>query len=897
VKAIKSCAAALAVLTCLLLVGPASASAFEILNFEGATLDKEGNPYRQAAGHPYEQTFKFTLPTSVDNGGNVGPDGNVKDVEIQFPPGFVGDPSAAATCTEAQVETLSPETDTSTCPDGAQVGLVELLMATGGSDVTRVTMPLWNLGAQAEVPSEFAYVPLLFTLHSRAFVRTGGDYGISIVMRDLPQPSAVVGADVSLWGVPSDPTHNPDRNRVCFNGFCFSEGHTTSWPRLPFVSNPTDCSQESVVTRMRADSWQEPGQWAEDQFSFPGPQNCGVLSFNPSFTFQPDNHKAGAPSGYSFDLEVPLNRNPDGLAVPPVKKVVATLPEGTEISPAGADGLEACTSAQAGIDNPAAQACPPTSAIGDASIETPLLPKPLQGTLYLAKPHDNPFGSLYAVYGMFEGFGTRIKLPGKVEADPQTGVVTATFDDTPQLPFTHLHMHFGGGSRAILTNPADCGKKTMTMTMDSWGGQSVTTSSSTTIDQSCAGGFGPGLEAGSKDPVAGKQSPFSVHLVRPENDQALSTIDITLPPGELADLRGIPYCSDAALAGISTLEGTGSAELANPACPIASQVGTATVAAGAGSTPLFVTGRVYLAGPYRGAPLSIAVVTPAISGPYDLGSVVIRNALKVDPVTTQVEAVSDPLPTILYGVPLGIRDVRINLDRPDFTVNPTSCEPMAVTSVITSIAGGTASPSSRFQVGECASLGFEPKLSLQLTGPTHRSAHPALKAVLKGRDGDANIGKAVVTLPKTEFLENAHIRTICTRVQYAADSCPKGSVYGYAKAWSPLLDKPLQGPVYLRSSHHTLPDLVASLDGQIHVDLAGRIDSVHQRIRNTFWAVPDAPVSKFVLTMKGGDKGLLVNNTELCKAKPRARAQLTGQNGKVSASNSLVRVGCAKKKH
>jgi hypothetical protein len=289
------------------------------------------------------------------------------------------------------------------------------------------------------------------------------------------------------------------------------------------------------------------------------------------------------------------------------------------------------------------------------------------------------------------------------------------------------------------------------------------------------------------------------------------------------------------------------------------------------------------------------VKVPAQAGPFDLGTVTVRNALNVDPVTAQVTASSDPLPQILQGIPITYRDVRVEVNRPDFTLNPTSCDPMAVNSTLVSNQGRTATPSVGFQVNSCERLGFEPKLAIRFSGPTHRNAYPKLRATLTMPKDGANIDKAVVTLPKTEFLENAHIQTICTRVQYRANACPAKSVYGYAKAWTPLLDKPLQGPVYLRSSNHELPDLVASLDGQIHVDLAGRIDSVHERIRNTFWAVPDAPVSKFVLTMQGGKKGLLVNNTELCETTPRANAKFDAQNGKTHNFNSVVKTDCGKK--
>jgi hypothetical protein len=320
------------------------------------------------------------------------------------------------------------------------------------------------------------------------------------------------------------------------------------------------------------------------------------------------------------------------------------------------------------------------------------------------------------------------------------------------------------------------------------------------------------------------------------------------------------------------------------------------VGAGAGPTPYYTQGRAYLAGPYKGAPLSLAIVTPATAGPYDLGTVMVRTALYVDPETTRIHAVSDPIPQILQGIPLDVRSIALKMSRPSFTLNPTSCDPMAVTGSATSPFGSSASLSNPFQVGGCSSLAFKPKLSLKLSGGTKRSQNPALKAVLRMPAGGANIAKASVALPHSEFLDQAHIKTICTRVQFAAAQCPPGSVYGKATAISPLLGQPLSGPVYLRSSSNPLPDLVADLNGQIHVVLVGRIDSIKGGIRNSFEAVPDAPVSKFVLEMQGGKKGLLENSTNLCKSVNKATVLFVGLNGKTAVSKPALQVKCPKGK-
>jgi hypothetical protein len=340
-----------------------------------------------------------------------------------------------------------------------------------------------------------------------------------------------------------------------------------------------------------------------------------------------------------------------------------------------------------------------------------------------------------------------------------------------------------------------------------------------------------------------------------------------------------------------------------PSCPAASQLGTVSAGAGSGPSPFFVQGKVYLAGPYKGAPLSIAIITPAVAGPFDLGAVVVRAGLYVDESTAQITVKSDPLPTILQGIPLDVRSVAVQVDRNQFTLNPTNCEEKAITAQLTSLAGAVASLQSHFQVGGCAGLGFKPSLKLSLKGATKRTGHPSLTATVTYPKGGSytNIARAQVTLPHSEFLDQAHIKTICTRVQFAAKACPAASVYGHAKAITPLLDAPLSGPVYLRSSNHELPDLVADLNGQVEVTLVGRVDTGKSGgIRNTFEAVPDAPVSKFVLSMQGGKKGLLVNSADICGKPQRAIVNLTAHNGKTLKMTPVIANSCgakAKKGH
>jgi hypothetical protein len=863
----------------ILLLGVLAAAAprSQAIGFASAGVEfREGTPRGvplQAGGHA-----DFTTGAVV-----ADPWEAPRDITFDLPPGLVGNPSATPRC--SLVMFVKDLTAPDFCRPETKIGMLEVLFA--GNPAGRE--PIFNLTPPNNRVALFGVKPLNVNAYISVGIRPG-DYGITAGGLAISQAERVLAVRVRIWANPFDPVHDVERGFL--SGF---ESLVNPPAERPFLTNPTSCSETPVSFTARMDSWLNPGVFTTTTFDedvtgtpvrFEG---CEKIPFAPSMLVKPTNSEASGTGGLSVDLTVPQNEDPDGVATSMVRSTVVTFPKGMAISASSANGLSACSTAQIGIGSNDPPTCPESSKIGTVDIKSPALEDEVHGDLLVAKQKENPFGSLLAVYMAVKGPGFYLKLPGKLETDPSTGQVTTTFTDTPQLPFETLHMDIKSGPRAPFTLPSKCGDYTIESVITPWSGNPPVTQNSTfSVNQGCdnASRFAPELKAGPTNPVAGKHSPFVFKITRGEGEQNLAGIQATLPEGLLAKLKGVPVCGDA--------------QAATGACPAGSQVGTTTVAAGEGSSPVWVPqpGKaptaVYLAGPYKGAPYSLVVKVPAQAGPFDLGTVAVRNGLHIDPVTTKVTVKSDPLPQILEGIPIAYRTVYVSIDRDGFTLNPTDCSSMAVTSTLTSATGATANPSDRFQVGDCAALGFKPKLSLKFSGPTHRSAHPKLKAVLTMPKSGANIGKAVVTLPKTEFLENAHIRTVCTRVQYAADSCPKGSVYGYAKAWTPLLDGPLQGPVYLRSSNHTLPDLVASLDGAIHVDLAGRIDSPGGKIRNTFWAVPDAPVSKFVLTMQGGDKGLLVNNTELCRANPHAKAEFTGQNGKSSVSNPLVQTDCGK---
>jgi hypothetical protein len=835
------------------------------------TLDTSG-VLRQAGAHP-----DFTTMVEIEETAEV-PYESARDIEFDLPPGLVADPTAVPQCAFKEFYVFGGSF--AGCPRESQVGRtrIGLDVSTGIEHLDRA---VYNLTPPGDAPALLGFevegVVVLITPRIRP-----ADHGVSAGSFVIGQGLRLISAEVELWGVPGDPSHDGSR-----------EGTGSAPPLRPYITSPVSCPGLPASFKVRADSWLHPGAFTETSFDkdlegtpflFEG---CENVPFAPSMSAQPTTRAASAPTGLDVDLTVPQNEAPYGVASSDVRTTKVTFPKGMAVSPASASGLGGCSPAQIGLLTNDPPSCPESAKIGTVAVKSPLLEEELHGDVILAKQKDNPFGSLLAMYLAIKGPGFYLKLPGKVEADPSTGQLTATFSDTPQLPFEELHLSLKSGPRAPLVTPSTCGTYATTAQISPWSGTApISSSSSFTIDQGCerAAQFTPAIAAGPTDPIAGRHSPFVFRVTREEGQQNISRIEATLPEGQLAKLAGVALCPDAQAA-------TGS-------CPAASQVGTTTVAAGEGAQPLYVPqpGKaptaVYLAGPYKGAPYSLVVKVPAQAGPFDLGTVTVRNALNVDPLSAQVTATSDPLPQILEGIPLAYRTIYLDLDREDFTLNPTSCDPMKVDSTITSAQGASAHPSSRLQVTNCAALGFAPQLSLKVSGGTRRNSYPALKATLVAKKGQANIGRVSATLPHSEFLAQNHIKTICTRVQFAAGNCPRGSIYGYATAVTPLLDKPLSGPVYLRSSNNPLPDLVASLHGAIDIDLSGRIDSVDGGIRATFDSVPDAPVSKFVLSMQGGKKGLLVNSRNLCAAVNRAKVLIDGQNGKTADQGPVVQNSC-----
>jgi hypothetical protein len=896
----------------------------------GTMLNDDGTVSSQAGGHPGNfEVLSFNTNHIVEprEYPAITVDGGLRNVEVNLPRGMVINPEATPKCTETQLESSFQETKEGLgCPADSQIGVISVRFSFGSS-FTSGALPLYNMVPPTGAPAEFgfSFIEGIYN-HIRAFVRTGRDYGLSSIATDIPVQLPLAGVKTNFWGDPTSESHNETRG-LCLNPayadeLCPAEERSST----PAVSMPSQCSN-TLQTRVRIDSWQHKDAWVERDLTYADPDDnpisvdgCNRLQFDPSIESKATTNLADAPTGLNFALKVPQVEEIQAPSVANVKDVKVTLPPGMVVNPSAGDGLGACSAQQIEINGPNAATCPDAAKVGTAEIDTPLLGEPLNGAVYLAQPFDNQFHSLLALYIAVNDprTGVVLKLPGEVKPDPATGQLTATFKENPELPFSELKVSFFNGARASLTSPATCGTKTTNATLTPWStpeGADVNRADSFTTSVAQLPGACPtnesqlpnklSFDAGTVAPMAGAFSPFLLKVSRPDGSQRITRIETSLPPGLTGKLAGIPYCSEAQIAAAAARShsGEGAIEKANPSCPAASEVGTVNVAGGSGPTPLQVGGRVYMAGPYEGAPLSLAVITPALAGPFDLGTVVTRVALHVDPETARIRAVSDPLPTILAGIPLDIRSVTLNADRQGFTLNPTSCDPMKVAGQITSVTGQGFGVESPFQVGSCSTLAFKPKLQISLKGGTKRGGHPALTAIATQPAGQANIGSVSVTLPRSAFLDQAHIKTICTRVQFSAgkvpgEQCPPGSIYGKASVVTPLLDQPLSGPVFLRSSSHELPDLVVALHGQVDVVVDGTVDSVKGRLRNRFEAVPDAPVTKFVLQMQGGKKGLVVNSTNLCKAKGRATLKWRGQNGKELESQPLVKNSCKKaRKH
>jgi hypothetical protein len=894
----------------------------------------------QAGSHPYDVTESFFLKRNAK--GELPGELLARDISVNLPSGVSGSITSVPQCPMADLASEGVG-----CPTSSQVGVVTTFFV--GSSVgerVRYLAPVYNMvpadGGTAELsfPVQIVAQPVIVS------VRTDGDYGLTAQTRNISEFLRFDGLTLTLWGVPADPRHDserftPQEGSVGLGakrpGGPNGEPLPDSAPLTGYFTNPTQCSGPVYAT-IDTDSWTNPGPFAADgrpELAGPnwvtastpmypdGVTGCNHLRFNPSIEVTPDTAQADSPSGYSVALRVPQSTNPNDLVSSALKDATATLPQGLAINPGAADGLQACTDNlneppgspgnEIGLtsNEPVTFAsveptCPTASQVGTTELKTPVLPEPLVGQVYLSADHT---GDEYTTFFVIRGEGLLIKLKSVVTANPVTGQLTARFTNNPQQPFSEFTIHFYGGPRAVFVNPEKCGPATTSTDLTPWaagpGGLGDATPSST-FDVSFDGfgalcpepqPFAPSFAAGTTSIQAGGFSPLTTVFSRPDEDQKVDHVQLTAPPGLLGTLRSVSLCPEP-----QASEGD---------CPESSLIGHTIIGVGSGAAPLFlpVAGQppnpVYVTGPYHGAPYGLTFVVPAVAGPYNLGKVVVRAAITVNPTTAALTVTSDPLPTILDGIPVQVKSVDVVIDRPSFMFNPTDCEPQSISGTVTSLQGASTTLTSPFQVTGCGDLKFKPEFKVSTSGHTSRADGASIDARLSFPAGalghQANIAQVKVELPKQLPSRLATLQKACTAQVFEANpaNCPAASVIGVAKASTPVLTQSLSGPVYFVShGGEAFPSLVVVLQGGgVRVDLTGSTFISKAGITSTtFKTVPDVPVESFELYLPEGPYSALTATGKLCKSNLTMPTTFTAQNGIVLHQKTPIAVtGCKAK--
>jgi hypothetical protein len=867
----------------------------------------------QAGSHPFAFTALLDFNVgSVDAtekcNENITPscagvNAQAKDVEVNLPPGLVGNPTAVPYCTQAQFETRGFDG----CPADSQVGSMYLYFYGAGTAVQYA--PVYNIEPPAGQPAELGFsVSTLAHISMYFHVRSDKDYGLTAYIPDINQFDPVRIAALSIWGVPSDKAHDTLRLSEIEKCDKVPVGCPSKvLSPKPFLTMPTACTGPLSLVAA-GDSWQEEPKAAPypqlGEASISGMTGCEALQFHPSIDAGVDTHQAGAPAGYRIGVKVPQNEGVEGLATPDVRNVEVTLPEGVAVSPSAANGLSACSEALFGLKARSKGHCPNASKVGSVKIVTPLLSTPVSGALYIGEPECSPCSPAQAEAGQMvhllleaEGSGVVIKLSGHTKINQNTGRLTAVFTENPQLPFSELTVSLTQGPGAPVVNPAACAPAVATASIKPW---SSTTASNVAappipIEGCTAPGFAPGFRAGdtttsSADAFTG----FAVSLSRQDGEQALGRVSVSTPPGLLGVLKSVEQCAE-------TQADAGT-------CSPASQIGTGSITLGAGSLPLTIGGsRVYLTGPYAGKPFGLSIVTPAQAGPFVLGgntgqgTEVVRASIAVDPHTAALTVTSDPLPQALDGIPLNIRTININIDRERFMFNPTNCKAMSVAGTVASTTQTTAKIAFPFQSTNCRALAFKPKFTVITQGKTSKRNGASLHVKVVSGAGQANIAQVKVKLPIALPSRISTLQKACLDSVFEANpaSCSAESVVGKATAVTPLLKNPLTGPAYIVShAGRSFPDLEIVLQGEgITLVLTGNTDIKKGITSSSFKAVPDAPISTFDLVLPEGPHSVLTAFGNLCAKTLNMPTQITAQNGAVIKQTTKIGIyGCPKHK-
>lgn len=812
----------------------------------------------------------------------TSPVDRMRDLRVDLPAGIVGDPTAVARC--STIEFVSG----GSCPYSSQIGLATIDVG------NQLVSPVWLL--EATRPDETARLGIRAGGAVKVAIsvrpRSEGDFGLRSETQAIAHTQfGVARIQLTLWGDPANSAHDLQR----LNGFSFGacgDDYTDPFNPVPlpcphpakatagaFLTNPSACGPLSPA-KLRLDSWEEPGDYANRESALPPITGCESVPLEPSVSVKADDPRPDTPSGYTVKLTVPQNDSPTGVASSHVRKVDLTLPRGVVISPAGANGLVTCSDEQLKLAQDAAGECPGGSSIATAKIDVPLLDEPLAGEVYLRPPTP---GHLFRLAIVADGPGIHLKILGEATPDPETGQLRAVFDDAPQQPFSALELHFDGGPQAALANPQECGTGAASGTVLGWNDVTKTISSDVAIDQGCAPrGFAPAVAAGSTDATAARTTGFTLTVRRNDGEQGLSAIDARLPAGLSAYVKSVPLC--------------GEGDAAAGTCPAASAIGSATAGAGSGPAPLFLGGTAYLTAGYGGAPYGMSFVVPAKVGPFDLGNVNVRARVFVDRSTAALRVVSDPLPTIIQGVPLRLRELRIAIDRPGFILNPTSCAAKTVGVTTSAIEGASSTSNVPFAATGCKALPFTPTVKAETNGKRWKGSGASLKVGITQPPGQSNLARVAVRLPVGLAARGTTIRSACSIDAWNANACPAKNRAGTAKATTPILGEQLTGGVYfvLRPKDQSgLPQLRMVLRGAgLEVELVGDVTVAKDgSTYTTFASVPDVPITAFEMDLPQGPNSLLESNRALCSAGSLAmRTDLRGQNGARRVRNVAVKV-------
>jgi hypothetical protein len=883
----------------------------------------------QAGAHP-DITTSYAF-TSID--ANDAPRYLPKDITYRLPAGFADDFADTPFCTDAQFAATE-------CPTTSQVGITTVQTVSGEGSVLDFVEPVYNL-----VPDSGSLAELAFNIGDSTKVegditlRRAGEadpYGADVTFHNISNLVTVTGGSLTVWGDPAADIHNPVRFTP---GYVFSQPFSVGGPDLganvPYFTNPTTCGQGPLHSEFSIDSWEAPGAFTSAPTNSYGPiTGCDRLAIEPKLEVQASANSAETATGLGVNLEIPQHyENPRGIVASNLDDAKVVLPAGMTVNPSAGAGLAACTEAEFAYEGGAlkpelGRGCPRESKLGSAHARSPGVPEHEEatGSLFLAKPYENKFGSLLAIYLVLRipKRGVVVTAAGKVELNQETGQLTTTFDENPQLPVSDFVFTFHQGATSPLVTPPACGGFTSESDLTPWSEplQEHLLTSTFEITNGVNGGpcpsggvppFRPQVISGTQDNAAGSYSPFYLRIQREDGEQEITRFTTVLPPGLTGNLTGIPFCPEA---DIEAARGaSGAEELERPSCPQASEIGHTIVEAGVGSVLAQTPGKVYLAGPYHGAPLSVVSITAAKVGPFDLGTVVIRFALDINPITAQVEingATSDPIPHIIKGIVVHVRDIRTYIDREKFILNPTNCDPLSISDTITGAGADYANPadqvpvgvSTPFQAADCQNLRFKPAFTASTSGRTSKANGASLSVKIAYPDApqgtQANIKEVRVELPKRLPSRLTTLQKGCTVRVFEANpaSCPADSIIGHAKALTPILPVPLEGPAYFVShGGASFPELIMVLQGYgFTIYLHGEtFISAKGITSSTFPAVPDEPVTSFELTLPEGPYSALAAPLGLCKTKLAMPTEFVAQNGVVLHQTTKIAVtGCPK---